>query len=66
MQGNDREDADKTMGGQSRGVGGLIHHVGTAGGTALLPGPGWVGGDVGGRWGRGGRGIIFWIKCVAF
>ena len=44
----------------------LIHHVGTEGGTALLPGPGWVGGDVGGRWGRGGRGIIFWIKCVAF
>ena len=35
------------MGGQG-GRGELIHHVGTEGGTALLPGPGgWVVGGVG-------------------
>ena len=58
------------MGGQG-GRGELIHHVGTEGGTALLPGPGWVGGggwdgEVVGSGFGGRRGFIFCIKYAAF
>ena len=53
MQGNDREGRTKQW--EDRGEGALIHHVGTAGGTALLPGPRWVGG-----W-RVGDGDELWV-----
>ena len=46
MQGDDREGRTKQW--EDREGALLIHHVGTEGGTALLPGPGgWVVGGVG-------------------